>query len=158
MNRICLALDGMSFEKVVGFFRKLGNLAKVVRAAKVHDLVDAMGPMVLTVLNALGFTPWVDYKLHDTTDTVALRVAALVRNGAKIITVHASGGVEMMQAAIKATFSGCDEPMAEIYAVTVLTSLNDKEIERIYGKDRTREEIVHEFALMAHEAGVRTVV
>lgn len=48
--------------------------------------------------------------------------------------------------------------MAAIYAITVLTSLDDAEIARIYGKDRTREEIVHELALMAKEAGVRTVV
>jgi orotidine-5'-phosphate decarboxylase len=101
---------------------------------------------------------WVDYKIHDTKDTVALRVKALVRNGAKIITVHASGGVPMMKAAVEATLSECGDVMADIYAITVLTSLDDAEIARVYGGDRTREQIVHELALMAHEAGVRTVV
>ena len=154
-SKIALALDGLSFEKATRLIVALGAL---LRAAKIHDLLDAFGPPVLTVIKALGGTPWVDYKLHDTKDTVALRVKALARNGAKIITVHASGGVEMMQAAIEATLSGCDEPMAEIWAITALTSLNDQEIARIYGKGRTREQIVREFALMAKEAGVRTVV
>jgi orotidine-5'-phosphate decarboxylase len=58
--------------------------------------------------------PWVDYKLHDTKDTVALRVKALIRNGARIITVHASGGVEMMQSAVAASLSDSGKPLAEI--------------------------------------------
>jgi orotidine-5'-phosphate decarboxylase len=81
-----------------------------------------------------------------------------VANGAKIITVHASGGVPMMQAAVNATFSGCDDPLAEIWAITVLTSLDKGEVARIYGKERTVAQIVREFALMAKEAGVETVV
>jgi len=149
-SKICLALDGLSLGVVMRLLAEFGGR---LRAGKIHDLLDAFGPMVLRVIEALGVLPWVDYKIHDTKDTVALRVAALVKNGAKIITVHASGGVPMMQDAVKAAGD-----VAEIYAVTVLTSLDDKEIARIYGKDRTRMEIVHEFALMAWEAGVRTVV
>lgn len=154
-SKIALALDGHSLQRAARFIVSLGAQ---LRAVKIHDLLDAIGPPAITVITALGGTPWVDYKLHDTKDTVALRVRALVRNGAKIITVHASGGVPMMKAAVEATFSGCDEPMAEIWAITVLTSLDDTEIGRIYGKDRTREQIVREFALMAKEAGIKTVV
>jgi orotidine-5'-phosphate decarboxylase len=161
-SKIALSLEGHSLERAARFITLLG---KWLRAVKIHDLLDTYGPPAITVIEALGGTPWVDYKLHDTKDTVALRVRALVRNGAKIITVHASGGVPMMKAAVEATLSGCDEPVAEIWAITVLTSLSDDpndvdgdEIGRIYGKDRTREQIVREFTLMAKEAGVRTVV
>lgn len=154
-SKIALALDGLSLEKAA---RLTVSLGVWLRAVKVHDLLDAIGPLVITVIRGLGGTPWVDYKIHDTKDTVVLRVKALVRNGAKIITVHASGGVPMMKAAVEATVSDSGDMMAEIWAVTVLTSLDDEEIGRIYGKDRTREQIVREFALMAKEAGVRTVV
>ena len=156
MAKISLALDGLSLERAIELTKKLGQW---IHALKLHDLLDAYGPKVIQALKDVGAeVPWVDYKIHDTKDTVALRVRALVRNGAKVITVHASGGVPMMKAAVDATWNECGDQMAEIYAITVLTSLDDQEIGRIYGKDRTREQIVHELALMAHEAGVRTVV
>ncbi len=156
-KRIALALDGLTFVRAVEL---AGRLGRWLCALKLHDLLDAYGPEILTKLNVPGARNrlWVDYKLHDTKDTVALRVGALVGNGARIITVHASGGVPMMKAAVEATRNECGTHVAEIYAITVLTSLDDFEIGRIYGKDRTREEIVHELALMAKEAGVRTVV
>lgn len=156
MKRIILALDDLSAERAIELTRKL---RKWLRALKLHDLLDAYGPAIIRDLREAGAeSVWIDYKLHDTKDTVALRVRALIRNGAKIITVHASGGVPMMKAAVDATFSECWDKLAEIYAITILTSLDDAEIARIYGKERTRFEIVHELALMAHEAGVRTVV
>ncbi len=151
---ISLALDGVPVEKAFNLVRGLRDR---VKSFKLHDLLDAYGPEFLHQLGILGVQRWVDYKLHDTKDTVALRVRALIGNGASIITVHASGGVEMMKAAVEATIIA-GEPAAEIYAITVLTSLDDKETARSYGADRTREQIVHEFALMAYEAGVRTVV
>jgi orotidine-5'-phosphate decarboxylase len=156
MKKICLALDGLSQEKAHELTKKLWRW---LRAVKLHDLLDEHGPSIIQNLkNAGAEVPWVDYKIHDTKDTVALRVRALIKNGAKIITVHASGGVPMMKAAVEATFNESEVQVAEIYAITVLTSLDEAEIKRIYGGDRTREQIVHEFALMAYEAGVRTVV
>jgi len=156
MKRICLALDGLSWGRAIELTKKLGQR---LRAVKLHDLLDTYGPSIIRDLKEAGTeVPWVDYKLHDTKDTVALRARALIKNGAKIITVHASGGIPMMKAAVGATFSESGEQSAEIYAITVLTSLDDEEIGRIYGKDRTREQIVHELALMAYQAGVRTVV
>ncbi|MCF7816178.1 MAG: orotidine 5'-phosphate decarboxylase [Candidatus Pacebacteria bacterium] len=151
---LSLAADGMSLQKAYQLATTLRGIAVV----KMHSLLDALGPMVLTCFELAGVKCWVDYKLHDTKDTVGLRVGALVKNGAKIITVHASGGVPMMKAAVEATMSGCDEPVAEIYVITVLTSLDDAEIARIYGKDRTRLQIVEEFVRMAQEAGVRNIV
>ncbi|MFI5224463.1 MAG: orotidine-5'-phosphate decarboxylase, partial [Nitrospirales bacterium] len=156
MSRISLALDGLSKERALELTKKLGQW---LRAVKLHDLLDAFGPSITRDLEKAGAKVlWIDYKLHDTKDTVALRVRALIKNGAKIVTVHASGGVPMMKAAVEAASSESGEQLAEIYAITVLTSLDDDEIKRIYGKDRTREQIVHELALMAYEAGVRTVV
>lgn len=156
MRRISLALDGLSAERAMTLVQLL---ADKVRAFKLHDLLDLFGPNILDTLRRAGARLlWVDYKLHDTKDTVALRVKALARNGAQVITVHASGGVTMMKAAVEAALPQPRGAKAEIYAITVLTSLDDDEIGRIYGRDRTREQIVHELALMAYEAGVRTVV
>lgn len=150
-SKIALAFDGMNFERVNALLERVGRWAQ---STKIHDLLDRTGPLVLRLLRKRGVNmPWVDYKLHDTGDTVGLRAAALMENGAKIITVHASGGVEMMRSAVQAV-----EGKAEIWAITLLTSLNEATIARVYGKERTREEIVHELAIMAQEAGVHGIV
>jgi orotidine-5'-phosphate decarboxylase len=153
---LVLALDGLQLEEAVELTRKLGN---ELHAVKLHDLFDFYGPKIIGNLAAAGANRiWIDSKVHDTKDTVGLRVKALVDNGAQIVSVHASGGIPMMKTAIKATMSDDGIARAEIYAITVLTSLDDDEIARIYGNERTREEIVHELALMAYEAGIRSIV
>ena len=149
--KIALALDGQSANSA----RRLTNtVGRLCHAVKIHDLLDSEGPYIHQRLKDVGARLiWVDYKLHDTKDTVALRVKALVKNGARIITVHASGGVPMMEEAVEAAAGRC-----EIWAITLLTSLDDTEIGRIYGTERTRSEIVHELVLMGKEAGVNGIV
>ena len=149
MAMISLALDRGPLERAFGL---ACQLCKLLRSVKIHSLLDRFGPKFLEALRRYDCPVWVDYKLHDTPETVAERVRALVDNGAKIITVHASSGVAAMRAAVETAGT-----KAEIYAVTLLTSLGDEEIGRIYDTRRTRKEIAHELALMAQEAGVKTV-
>lgn len=152
-TRLSLALDGMSLVKAFGLLNRIGGM---IHTVKLHDLLDTMGPKALEFLSLLGVQPWVDYKLHDTKDTVGLRVSALVMHGAKVVTVHASGGVEMMRSAVEATKNGFDERVAKIYAITLLTSLSDEEILLIYG--RPRLVVVEILVRMALEAGVDGIV
>jgi orotidine-5'-phosphate decarboxylase len=150
MSKICLALDGLSRDNAVALVASLGAMC---HAVKIHDLYDTYGPPLIGDLRAAGAKRvWIDYKLHDTKDTVANRVTALVENGADIITVHASGGVEMMQKAVGAALAG----PAEIYAISVLTSLSSEEAKRIYR--RAPLEAALDLALMANEAGVGGLV
>ncbi len=149
--KICLAIDGQTLHDAKRLTALVGGKC---RAIKVHDLLDEHGPNLFYYLTDYGAKEvWVDYKLHDTKDTVGLRVAALVKKGAKIITVHASGGVPMMEAAVKAAGRKC-----RVWAITLLTSLDDEEIAEIYGRDRTRLEIVIALAKMAKRAGAHGVV
>jgi orotidine-5'-phosphate decarboxylase len=151
-SKICLAADGMSFAALIRLTRQVRNLCYAV---KVHDQCDTRGPKVIRELRDAGATlVWVDYKLHDIPKTVEHRAWALASKGAKIITVHASGGVRMMQAAME----GVRGTKCLILAVTVLTSLEPTEIARSYGADRTPKQIVLDFALMAKEAGVHGLV
>ena len=155
-SRICLALDGLSAERAIVL---TSELAPWIYAAKIHDLYDAEGPNIIRLLKKAGAKRlWVDDKLHDTPDTVALRTRALIRNGANIVTVHAAGGIPMMKAAVEAALSECGDVLAEIWAITVLTSLSPKEVERIYGKGRTPKEIVLDLALDAREGGMKGIV
>ncbi len=155
-SKICLALDGLSAERAIVL---TSELAPWIYAAKIHDLYDAEGPNIIRLLKKVGVKRvWIDAKLHDTPDTVALRTRALIRNGANIVTVHAAGGIPMMKAAVEAALSECGDVLAEIWAITVLTSLSPKEVERIYGKGRTPKEIVLDLALDAREGGMKGIV
>lgn len=154
-SKICLALDGLSPERAIELAL---NMGPSVYAMKIHDLLDDQGPEIIRELKKAGAQRiWADYKLHDTKDTVALRARTLARNGASIITLHAGGGIPMMKAAVDAVFTDCGRA-AEIWAITILTSLDPKEIARIYGADRTPNQIVLDLALMAKEANVNGIV
>ncbi|KKS17988.1 MAG: Orotidine 5'-phosphate decarboxylase, partial [Parcubacteria group bacterium GW2011_GWC1_41_7] len=150
-SRIVLAADGLDF-------RQAGNLVDAIRgrlyAVKIHDLWDRHGKDMVTLLKlrgADGLRVWVDLKLHDVPKTVELRALALKDAGADIVTVHASGGVEMMKAAVT---SGIDE----VYAVTLLTSLGPDEVHVQYGSETSSAVVVRRLALLAKAAGVHGIV
>ncbi len=150
-KKLCLALDGLSLDQSLNVLQQLGGRSYAV---KIHALLDQEGPSVINHLREYDAGRiWVDYKVHDTKDTVGYRVAALCSHRVDIITVHASGGISMMREAVKAAGS-----QAEIWAITALTSLDDEEIGVVYGRDRTRQQIVADLARTAHTAGVRGLV
>ncbi len=57
----------------------------------------------------MGYKVFVDLKLHDIPHQVEGAAAAVARTGASMFTVHASGGVEMMRAAVRGACAGADE-------------------------------------------------
>lgn len=145
-SKIILAADELSLEKCL----ELGPLVgERLYAIKVHNLFDQYGPAVVERLRQSGYVRvWVDAKLHDIPNTVKNRAQALTQSGADIITVHASGGVDMMRVA---TGLG-----ASIYAVTVLTSLTEEEVHLMTGQPS--KAAVLRLAREAKMAGVNGIV
>lgn len=148
-SKIVLAMDGVSLSSYTQLASVLGPRVHAIKVHHVHDEVGAGGHL-RSYIPPSGKL-WIDHKLHDTPDTVALRVVALRRSGADIITVHASGGPVMLKAALDAAGD------AEIYAVTVLTSLADEEAAYIYGA-RSRGHAVLRLASFAVNNGVHGLV
>lgn len=147
-EKIILAADDLSIDATIALTEQIGPR---VYAVKIHEAYDAVGPGIVVQLQQAGACKiWMDAKLHDIPNTVRLRAKAYAEAGIDIISVHASGGIEMMQAA------RAGAPKAEIFAITVLTSLTPEEAQVIYG--RTVEEEVYALAHLAKEAGVDGVV
>jgi len=143
---VYLALDHMTFAAATQITSRLCDR---IAGVKIHDFYDRYTGKIITVLKEMGArTVWVDAKLHDIPETVRTRVAALAEHGADIVSVHASGGVEMMQAA--------KDSATAIYAVSVLTSLTPEQCLKIYGSPP--QEAVTRFAVMAQEAQVDGIV
>jgi orotidine-5'-phosphate decarboxylase len=152
-KKLCLALDGLSLDESLRLL-ETGDLGQRVYAVKIHALLDQEGPRMISHLrDRWADRVWVDAKFHDTKDTVGYRVAALRNHKVDIVTVHASGGVSMMREAVKAAGE-----QTKIWAITVLTSLDDEEIAAIYGRERTRGQVVNDLAHMAKDAGVNGLV
>ena len=147
-SRIILALDELDFSQCLDLVSMVGDR---VYAVKIHSLVDKYGQEIIHELRFFGAQRvWVDAKLHDTPNTVKLRAKAITtESGADIISVHASGGIEMMKAAVEAG-------PAEIYAITALTSLSEKKVRELFGRSSKR--IAVYLAGLAKFAGVHGVV
>jgi len=94
------------------------------------QLFTAEGPRAVERLAALGFGIFLDLKFHDIPNTVAGAVAAAAGlPKVRLLTVHASGGLKMMQAAREAAGGGKTRP--SLLSVTILTSMDAPALRRV---------------------------
>jgi orotidine-5'-phosphate decarboxylase len=99
-------------------FYKIGN-----------ELFTACGPSIVTEVRERGCDVFLDLKFHDIPNTVAGGVRRAAALGARLVTVHATGGRTMLEAAVAAAGTSCG-----VLAVTVLTSLTAAEIAGAWGR------------------------
>src|SRR6202451_4652375 len=93
------------------------------------QLYTAEGPQVVRDLVASGRKVFLDLKYHDIPNTVGAAVREAAQLGVSMLTVHASGGGKMLQAAVDA--AKATQPDLLVLAVTVLTSLDDVELGKL---------------------------
>ncbi len=122
-RRLALVLD---LDDLVAARRLAQTLRPWFGVAKVGlELYSAAGPEAIESMVELGYEVFVDLKLHDIPTTVGKASTVLGSLGASYVTMHAHGGVPMLQAGVEGLRRGADraglpEPIA--LAVTVLTS------------------------------------
>uniref|UniRef100_Q0HV17 Orotidine 5'-phosphate decarboxylase n=1 Tax=Shewanella sp. (strain MR-7) TaxID=60481 RepID=Q0HV17_SHESR len=120
------------------------------------EMFTLFGPQLVEDIHDRGFELFLDLKFHDIPNTVAKAVAAAAELGVWMTNVHASGGLAMMEAAKKALLPyGNDAPM--LIAVTVLTSMSDKDL-KLIGIDVPAFEHVQRLAKLTKQAGLDGVV
>lgn len=122
-KRVIVALDGINRAQALEL---AGALGREVWGFKVNDLLIEHGVSIISELRKFG-PVFADAKVHDIPNTVANSVGRLAAAGADLITIHASGGAKMIEAAAKA------KGQARILAVTVLTSIDDQAADSVYG-------------------------
>ncbi|MBL4634923.1 MAG: orotidine-5'-phosphate decarboxylase [Kofleriaceae bacterium] len=116
------------------------------------ELFCSSGPDIVRDFTSAGRKIFVDLKLHDIPATVGRTVKQLSQLGAGLLTVHASGGRAMMEAA-----SAAAGPGMKILAVTALTSLDQDDLDAV-GVQMELSDLVIKRALLAAESGCGGVV
>lgn len=156
-DRIIIALD-------VGTKRDALALAGELKEGRVFkigmELFTAEGPGLLEEAAAMGKKPFLDLKYHDIPNTVGGAVRSAARHGVFMLTLHTSGGREMMAAAARAAgeeSARAGTPRPVLLGVTILTSLKDDDLREV-GYDRTTGEQVLRLAQLARAAGLDGVV
>ena len=148
-NPIIIALDGKSWEEILPLADQLRTTGCIF---KVNDLLFAKGiENLLPELSVYGRV-MADLKGHDIPNTVANTCRRLKACPPWAVTIHASGGEDMIKAAVK-ELEGTD---TKVLAITVLTSIDEKTSEEIY--TRLPFDQVMKLAEIADRAGAHGFV
>jgi orotidine-5'-phosphate decarboxylase len=157
-NPILVALDVPTAEAAL---KLVEQLAPVSGGFKVgSELFTVAGPDIVRRIRERGAMVFLDLKFHDIPNTVAKSVAAAVQLDVQMLTVHTSGGFEMLKAAEQAAQEtawrlGHSPPL--VLGVTVLTSLDAGALKEI-GLDANVDYQVRRLATVATKAGLRGLV
>ncbi len=121
------------------------------------ELFYAEGADIVRELKERGHKIFLDLKLHDIPNTVKKSMAVLAGLGVDMLNLHASGGSEMMKAAMEGLESvGVNRPL--LIAVTQLTSLSQTMIEEELLIDKNLDDVCTHYAKNAKNAGLDGVV
>ncbi|HSL24968.1 MAG TPA: orotidine-5'-phosphate decarboxylase [Acidimicrobiia bacterium] len=155
MNPLLVALDFASAEEAV---RAAKPLASHVGGFKVGlELLLGPGPATVAAIRQLGVPVFADAKLHDIPRTVERAARHLGRLGARWVTVHAAGGLKMIEAAVSGLREGAGGREAGVLGVTVLTSMEPSELATV-GVGGTPGKQTARLARLAAAAGAEGVV
>jgi orotidine-5'-phosphate decarboxylase len=149
-DRLIVALDVSSASEAQKLVARIGDAAGIYKVGL--QLFTAEGPSIVRDLVSSGRRVFLDLKLHDIPTTVALAVKAATELGADMLTIHASGGAAMLRAAAE-TAAG----RLNLLAVTVLTSLNDEDMQEIGVSGRVSDQVLR-MAALAQSAGCHGIV
>ena len=147
---IIVAVDETQLENFQDVVDSLDSDLCMIKIGSVS--FNTLGHQAISYASNKGFKIFLDLKLHDIPNTVKKSIKGLVSLPIDMMTIHTSGGLEMMKAAKKAV-DGTD---IKIFGVTALTSLSDEDTSLIF--KRTAAEQVNTMLDLAEQAGIDGVV
>src|SRR5580700_3536229 len=152
-EKLIVALDVSSAAAAQKIVAAVGDSALTYKVGM--QLYTAEGPQVVRDLVAAGRRVFLDLKYHDIPTTVAGAVREAAKLGVSMLTVHAAGGAKMLHAAVSA--ARASNPYMLVLGVTVLTSLDEDELEKIGYRGTVREEVLR-LAALALDNGCKGIV
>tara|TARA_B100001027_G_scaffold47789_1_gene31419 strand:+ start:550 stop:1212 length:663 start_codon:yes stop_codon:yes gene_type:complete len=147
---IIVAIDEINFLKASKIIDDLDCEICMVKIGSIS--FNSIGNEIISYANNKGFDIFLDLKLHDIPNTVKKSIEGLISQPIKMLTVHISGGKEMLNAAMEAV-SGTD---IKIFGVTALTSLSNDDAKLIFKRNISDQ--VNRMLDLAESAGIDGVV
>jgi orotidine-5'-phosphate decarboxylase len=157
-QKLLVALDVETAAEAMAIAAELKDVAGGFKVGS--RLFTSEGPSFVRRLVTDGHRVFLDLKFHDIPNTVAQAVDAAVTTGAWMINVHASGGMPMMKAALRAGSDAAvrlSQPAPLLIGVTVLTSMDAPTLESV-GVSRPLLDHVVALARLTQKAGLHGVV
>lgn len=161
-QRLIVALDVSSAAAAQKIVSALGDSVHIYKVGM--QLYTAEGPQIMRELVGSGRRVFLDLKYHDIPNTVASAVGEAVQLGVNMLTVHASGGSKMLQAAAEAAKTGNARGGADVHvrplqilAVTVLTSMDEYDLNQTGVPGKVVDQVLR-LASTALDAGCAGVV
>jgi orotidine-5'-phosphate decarboxylase len=149
-----VALDYFTLGDALSMVRTLGGLCRFYKIGS--ELFTAVGPAAVTAVRDLGCDVFLDLKFHDIPNTVRAAVRTAAAHGVRLLTVHASGGRAMLEAAVE---GAAGHERCGVVAVTVLTSLTAEGLGAAWGRRvPTVTDEVMRLAALAADAGAHGIV
>jgi orotidine-5'-phosphate decarboxylase len=158
-DRLVLALDLDNDQEALDIVDEVKGSVGLFKVG--HQLFTAYGPDIVRRIIGRGGRVFLDLKYHDIPTTVAKASAEAVKLGASIFNVHALGGLDMMKAAAESARETADKlgvPAPVALAVTVLTSMDEKNLRKELKIMRSLQREVSHLARLAQRAGMNGVV
>ncbi|MBH53822.1 MAG: orotidine-5'-phosphate decarboxylase [Opitutaceae bacterium] len=150
---LILALDLESRTEAVALLSNIGTDLKWIKIGL--QMFTSHGPDWVKQVADMGYQIFLDLKLHDIPNTVAKAVQSLSHLPIGMLTLHSSGGAEMLAAANKVRLEL--KPDLLLLGVTVLTSMNKAQLNRI-GVSASPKDQVYNLAGAVAESGVPGIV
>lgn len=155
-DRLIFALDVASVQEVKKWVSILKGHVGIFKVGK--GLFTACGPKTVEIILNAGGEVFLDLKFHDIPNTAAKAGIAAANLGVKMFNVHTLGGFKMMQAVREAVDKTCKkERRPIILGVTILTSMDGKEIKQVGIQGPVKKRVLH-LASLAKKAGLDGVV
>ena len=151
--QLILALDLETREEALAMLDRLGDSLKWVKIGL--QLFTAYGPDFVREIADRGYKVFLDLKLHDIPNTVAKAVQSIAALPVELLTLHASGGGEMLEWANKARADHA--PDLNLLAVTVLTSMNEAQLRSLKVNNTPEAQVLH-LADITLKAGIQGLV
>ena len=149
-HKIIVALDVPTKGKALALVEQLRDEISFFKIGL--QLYTAEGPEIVRAVLSTGAKVWLDLKLHDIPNTVARAVESANRLGAHMLTIHLSGGSEMIRAATAARTN-----TMTILGVTVLTSATEQTLREIGIADKVADQVLR-LAKLGVEAEIDGIV
>lgn len=149
-DKIIVALDVATKDKAVDLVEQLHEQISFFKIGL--QLYTAEGPEIVRAVLSTGAKVWLDLKLYDIPNTVARAVESASHLGVHMLTIHLSGGTEMI---LSATAARANNIL--LLGVTVLTSATEQTLREIGIADKVDDQVLR-LAKLGAQAGIDGIV